>query len=441
MIEKIINCYDSHTHFWATGQVAEGLKLNHLKSADEIKNIEIKKNHYRSEWIVGFGWDQHTWQQFQKSEFPNKKILDETFGNTPVFFSRVDGHASWINSAAIAELKKAGYNFAQDPKGGLIQRNSSGEPTGILFNQAHINALTQLPDFSGAQHQSFFNTSQSIFNRAGFTHVRDLSMNLFFWQQLKQMEDNKSLTLALDSFITVEKLNDLDLVLNEIAIIKKEKSQQIRLHGVKIFIDGSLGSKTAYLSQNYLNSDSNGILIWSFTEIKELIKRSWLAGQQVAIHTIGDQAVHTAVMAAREVSAEGISGRLHLEHVQILKHETILMMKPLHVVCYLQPCHWLSDKSWLREVIPPELVNNLFQWELLRKNKIPFYFGSDSPIENPSLVNNRLAINESAKWGIPELNADWKFYHSHPDTQWMNGITEIENDKIKQVFFNGHALL
>lgn len=438
MKEKIINCYDSHTHFWATGQVAEGLKLNHLKNENEIRTLEIKKNHYRADWIVGFGWNQNNWPD---KKFPDKKILDEVFAHTPVFFSRVDGHASWINSQAILALKKLGYNFNADPDGGLIERDSFGNPTGLLFDQAHINALMLLPDFSAIQNQSFFKTAQTIFNQAGFTHIRDLSMNLNFWKILKKMEEDKILTVCIDAFVTVESLSDLNRVLAEIENIKKMSAGQIRLHGVKIFIDGSLGSKTAFLSQNYLLSGSHGILIWPFENIKELIKRSWLAGLQISIHTIGDQAAHTAVCAAREISAEGIVGRLHLEHVQILNHETILMMKPLHIVCHMQPCHWLSDHTWLKQTINDELVHNLFQWEMLRKNKIPTFFGSDSPIEEPSIFNNKKALIESANWGVPRLMADWKGYHSHPDSNWMKSFTEIENDKIVQVYFNDIALL
>lgn len=417
--------------------MAEGLKLNDLACAEDIRKIQIKKSYYRANWLVGFGWNQNNWPE---PRFPDKGMLDAAFPHTPVFFSRVDGHASWINSAAISELKKNGYDFSQDPPGGIIGRNGEGDPTGILIDQAHINALIKLPEFSDQQNQSFFAGAQSIFNRNGFTHVRDLSMTLNAWKILRKMEENKTLTVCLDSFITVENLNDLDRVLSEIEIIKSITSKQIRLHGVKIFADGSLGSKTAFLTRNYSNTLSNGLLMWSFEDIKELIRRAWLAGQQVAIHTIGDRAVHTAVAAAREISALGIAGRLHLEHVEILRPETILLMKPLHIVCHLQPCHWLSDHTWLKNTLPVELVKNLFPWEILRKNKIPFYFGSDSPIEQPSLFNNKLALEQSIKWGVPELNADWKSYHSHPDASWMSCHTEIEDDRIKQVFFNNEPL-
>ena len=438
MIEKIINCYDSHTHFWATGQVASGLKLNQLKNVEDVKTLEINEKHYRANWLTGFGWNQNNWPA---AGFPHKKILDEIFKQIPVFFSRVDGHASWINSPAIIELKKLGYDFGKDPKGGRIERDTTGEPSGTLFDQAHINALQRLPDFSQEQNQFFLETSQSIFNKAGFTHVRDMSMNLNLWQLLKKMEDRKNLSVCIDAFVTVESLNDLDRVLKEIELIKQNKSEQLRLHGTKIFIDGSLGSKTAYISQNYLGRENNGLLIWSHEEIKELIRRSWQLGLQVAIHTIGDQAVHTAVLAARELAAEGLLGRLHLEHVQLLRPETILMMKPLHITCYMQPCHWLSDSPWLKKTLSADLIKYLFQWELLRKNKIPFYFGSDSPIEVPSLFANKKALIESQKWGVPGISGDWKQYHSHPDSRWMNCFTEIEDDKIKQVYFNNRAIL
>lgn len=422
--------------------MAEGLKLHQLKSQEDVRSLSIQKNHYRAHWIVGFGWNQNTWPG---ATFPDKKILDQVFGTTPVFFSRVDGHASWLNTAALLELKNKGYNFNTDPKGGVIQRDTQGEPTGILFDQAHINALLMLPDFSTEQNKSFLETSQKIFNHAGFTHIRDMSMNLNLWQLLKKMEDEKKLNLCLEAFVTIESLNDLDRGLQEIEHIKKEVSEQMRLQGVKIFIDGSLGSKTAYLSQAYLLNqrltEAKGLLIWSQDEIKELLRRAWSAGQQVAIHTIGDEAVHTAVSAAREVSAEGLLGRLHLEHVQILRPDTIVMMKPLHVICHLQPCHWLSDRAWLKELLPAESVKNLFQWELLRKNKIPFYFGSDSPIESPSLFDNEKALIESVKWGISKLNTDWKVYQSHPDSKWFNSLTEIEDGKVKQVYFNKRALL
>lgn len=453
MHEIIRNCYDSHTHFWATGQVACGLRLHDLRSPEDVTRLKITPEHFRDRWLVGFGWDQHLWPL---AGFPDRAVLDRVFPDTPVFFSRVDGHASWLNSAGLAELARRGYDFSRDPEGGRISREADGSPAGILRDQAHIQALRLLPDFRESQHLSFLEKSQSIFNRAGFTHVRDLSMNPLFWRLLRQMESEDRLTVCLDAFVTAENLTELEPVLDDIRRLQRESCAQLRVHGVKIFIDGSLGSETAFLSEPYRSAGPDtaagggpddgkakgrGLLIWSAGEIQELLRAAWQAGQQVAVHCIGDAAVHAAVSAARQVSAAGVGGRLHLEHVQILRPETLQMMKPLHVTCHLQPCHWLSDRNWLREKLPERLLPWLFPWEALRKNKIPFDFGSDSPIEEPSLAATRRALELSAAWGVPRLNTDWKAGHSHPDPDWGPGHTELEDGEVRQVYFKNRALL
>ncbi|MFZ3230815.1 MAG: amidohydrolase family protein [Pseudobdellovibrio sp.] len=438
MFLKIQNAFDSHCHFLGTGQIAAGLSLRNLKSADEVKNLKIEAHHYQQQWLVGFGWDQNKWTD---SSFPIASQLDAYFPNTPVFFSRNDGHCSWINSAAITELKKMGYDFSKDPAGGKIQRDSKGNPTGVLFDQAHIQALIKLPYFSSDQQIQFIKIAQKIFNQGGFTHVRDLSMTTDLWKLLITMAKKKELTVCIEGFVTIENLNDLQRVLKDISWMRENSNSLLRIQGVKIFLDGSLGSKTAYISQNYLNTSENGILCWDLSKVKQVIVETWKNGLDLAVHTIGDEAVHQMVALARAVSAQGQLGRLHLEHVQIIRQETIQMMKPLHVTCHMQPCHWLSDHSWLSEVITADVLKNTFQWEALRKNKINIQFGSDSPIETPSLVRTLQALNESSKKGWPALVDDWKKYHSYPDKNWTSSFTEFTDEKIHQVYFQGEPLL
>ncbi|MBC7741963.1 MAG: amidohydrolase family protein [Bdellovibrionaceae bacterium] len=438
MIHTIRNCYDSHVHFLATGQVAAGLKLNSLKSEIDVRQLQLKPSFYRAEWLTGFGWDQNKWPV---KEFPHKKTLDEVFKTTPVFFSRVDGHTSWINSAAIEQFKKVGYNFSSDPIGGKILRDIDGQPSGVLLDQAHINALQLLPKFNDVQNILFIEQAQNIFNRAGFTHVRDLSMNLQTWNLLNKQTLNKRLTVCIDGFVTVENVHDLPSVLTEIKEMQNSPSPLLRIHGIKLFVDGSLGSKTAYLSEPYLNTNDVGLLSWTPNEIAIALKFIWLNKLEAAVHTIGDQAVHEVVQAARTVSAAGTLGRLHLEHVQLIRPETLILMKPLHISCHMQPCHWLSDQSWLPKVLSPRQLTNLFPWENLRKNKILFDFGSDSPIEAPGLLRTPEALQKSAKSGVPELKSNWQVYHQHPDLNWTNSRTEFDDQTIKQVYFNGEPLL
>ncbi len=422
MVEQISNCYDSHTHFLATGQIASGLQLHSLQSAEEVGALPLKPTFFRGDWLTGFGWDQNKWLA---KDFPKLETLDHFFPDRPVLFSRIDGHASWINTLAMKELQKKGLHVSK----------------GILIEQEHIKALSLLPDFTEIQIKQFLIESQKIFNRAGFTHVRDLSMDLKTWNSLVRLYEEKSLTVCLESFITTEGLSKLDGTLNLVKQMKNNTCPQLRMMGVKFFVDGSLGSKTAYLSENYLNSNDSGRLMWTRDELVEAFAQVWTAGHDIAVHCIGDECAHLVVRAAREVSAQGILGRLHLEHVEILRPETVQMMKPLHVTCYMQPCHWTSDHAWLPQVLSVSLQKNIFQWELLRKNKIPFFFGSDSPIEKPSIFENKKALLASAKSGVPALQGDWKIYHSHPDKKWTRSWTEFDQENISQVFFNEVPLL
>lgn len=438
MTKTINNCFDSHVHFWATGQVELGLKLNHLTDINELKHIKLKPQYFRDHWLVGFGWDDKKWVS---PVLPNIAWLDQLFPDFPVFLSRIDGHSSWINTKAIEELKKKGMNFDTHPVGGLIQRDQNQKLTGVLQDQAHIQALLLLPSFSEIQHKDFLTESQKIFNRGGFTHVRDLSLNQNQWQILTKMSDKRGLTICLEGFVTLEKLQDFEQALNQVNWMKQHPNPHLRILGVKAFVDGSLGSQTAFISQNYIQSDQKGLLIWNKIEIEILLRKAWTQNLEVALHTIGDESLHQIILAARQVASEGILGRLHLEHAQLMRPETVNLMKPLHITCHLQPCHWLSDSNWLNQVIPKPLQSYLFSWELLRKNKIPFYFGSDSPIEPSRLLLTEKALIESAQNGIPELGESWLKHHQHPDLKWLPSWTEFTADEVKQVYFNGEPIL
>ncbi|MBC7457062.1 MAG: amidohydrolase family protein [Bdellovibrionaceae bacterium] len=434
---EIKNCYDSHTHFVATGQTSLGLSLQDLKSPSDIKNKIIKPEYYQGHWINGFGWDQYLWSD---SALPTKEILDYIFPDTPVFLSRVDGHASWINSAAITELKKNNYDFSKDPVGGRIERDALGNPTGVLFDQAHIQALLKIPFFSDEQTISHIKESFRLFNQAGFTHIRDLSMNFHTAQILNSLQQKNEQTACIDAFITIENIDDLQRGLADFEKCKMLPNPFLRVHGLKFFVDGSLGSETAFISQPYVGTTNRGMMAWSFEDIRTAIHFCWSRKIEVAFHVIGDSSVEMVVKAAREVSASGVLGKLHLEHVQLLRPDVIHMMKPLHVHCHMQPCHWLSDKKWLKDKIG-DLTKYLFQWELLRKNKIPVSFGSDSPIEPTSLIRNLAALKDTELHGIPKLNADFNSFHAHPDGAWTSSKTIFDSEKIHEVHFNGQRIV
>jgi predicted amidohydrolase YtcJ len=439
-IYEIKNCYDSHTHFLATGETQQGLSLNFMRHQNDVSQIQIKPDFLRSDWLIGFGWDQNLWSD---SRLPNLKTLDLYFPDRPVFFSRVDGHSSWINSRAVQEFKKKGFDFNVDVVGGKIHRDENGF-TGILSDQAHIKALMMLPAFSEQQIQKFCLNSMNIFNQAGFTHVRDLSMNSQLWKTLCEIQEAGRMTVCLDSFVTSESVSDLERAYLDYLFCEKNKNPYLRIHGLKIFVDGSLGSKTAFLSEPYSETDSFGLISWTNSEIESAIQFCWSKKIAIAVHVIGDEAVHQVALAARSVSARGFEGKIHLEHVQILRPETLSLLKSLHVTIHMQPCHWLSDHLWLDQVVSKNILENQFQWQKIDKNKIPLYFGSDSPIEVTSLLNNKKAIELSPKcpkFKIPKLESDWKKHHSHPDQIWTKSKTVFNDSEILSVYFDGKQII
>lgn len=416
---NIPRLYDSHTHLLATGEFSSGLRLETLSNAADIVGISVEEKYFRGNFIIGFGWDDHNW-----SVKAHKKILDQHFGSQPVFFSKKDGHSSWLNSAALEAL-------------------GISSETGILSEIEHLSAWEKLPTFTEAQMRRHLQQACMTFNKAGFTHVRDMNGSSVLWNLLQKMEDQKDLTLAIESNFTFYKIEDLSSAIQEALSAKKSETALLRSKGVKFFFDGSLGSQTAFISKPYPGGTNQGKALWEIAQVEEILKQAWAQKLEVSVHVIGDEASHQIVQTARKVSAQGHVGRLNLEHVQVLRPETIQMMKPLHVHCHMQPCHWLSDRVWLADKLG-DLYKYAFPWEALRNAQIPLQFGCDSPIEPPSFFRNLQALEESpqltGQGRIKKFNGDIQVCHSHPDETFAPSLTTLENGEVIEVVFNGQKL-
>jgi predicted amidohydrolase YtcJ len=418
MLLKIPRLYDSHTHFLATGEFSTGLNLHSLQSAEDLNSISLENpQFYRGDWLVGFGWNEKSWPQP-----PNKKILDKMFPDRPVFLARMDGHRSWVNTLALQFLG--------------IQSED-----GILKEKQHLEAWERLPVFSRSQQKEHVRAACRVFNKAGYTHVRDMTCTDELWNVLVEMSDKDELTLAIEENYTTHTLHDFESVLERALYAKKAETPVLRMKGLKLFYDGSLGSETALLSQPYGDDENRGCgsRLWALSEVEEALKRTWDAGLEFSVHVIGDQAAHEIVEMARQLSARGSVGRLNLEHAQVLRPETIRSLKPLHVRCHMQPCHWLSDRVWLKEKLG-DLYKYAFPWEALRLAQVPMSFGCDSPVEVPSFIRNKQALEESPSAGIKALGGDWLEYWSHPDASYADSWTLVEGNEIKEVCFRGKKL-
>jgi predicted amidohydrolase YtcJ len=411
---QIQNLYDSHVHWLYTGQVNSSWKLRGLSPA-QILQVDAKDFMKRGNWIYGFGWDESQWSKDFKID---RHFLDQRWPDTPVFLSRADGHSSWLNTSALKIL-------------GIYH----DEHTGILKESDHIKALIQIPDFSLNQKYEHLKTAAQLFNQAGFSYIRDMTSSTEQWDLHKKLILEINPPLHVEHWFVSENLDDLEFRIQAALECQSSQNKLMKMRGIKLFIDGSLGSHTAFLSQDYQGHGGHGQMNWQESEIEQALQKVWSSGLEVAVHSLGDEATDRVVRIARKVYAQGIQGKLHLEHVEILRTETLQLMKPLHIRCHLQPCHWESDKNWLKEKLP-KLWKFSFPWSALEKNKIPFSFGSDSPIEKSDFFQNLNSLKNAEKEGILTIQQSPIKYHTYPFDDGPKFITNIENDEIVSVCTN-----
>ncbi len=414
-----------------TGQTRLGLSLSSFCRPEDFKNLKLNSFSYRGDWLYGFGWDENKFQNINL----HRTTLDQHYPDRPVFWVRADGHSSWLNTEA---LKRVGFMDANSEifksYKDYIPLGNDGLTTGVLKEAAHMFVYTKLPASEAAQTKDFLLEGLQVFREAGFTHLRDMTSSFEQLALARELEQSQQLQMHIEHNFVFENEMDLSKLVREVVKQKQMDTKFLKSRGIKFFYDGSLGSETALLSRPY-PSGKSGILGFSDQQVREIITESWKAGLDVSVHIIGDEAAHRIVHLAREVSAKGLLGRIHLEHVQVLRPETILMMKSLHVHCHLQPCHWLSDRAWLKEKLGT-LYEYSFPWEALRRAQIPFSFGSDSPIEPASLFSNLQALQLSSKSGIPSLKLqDLTSPHVYPHRDSFETETHFENESVKKIIF------
>lgn len=426
----IKNLYDSHVHLLMTGENLLQINLSQVQNESDLKKTLSHSSLHRKNWVIGYGWDEN---KFQAGFALNKEVLDQIYKDKYVFLVRTDGHSSCVNSKLLKLLE---YN-KNNPYQEFIEVSGLGEPTGILRETAHMKVYERLPISENAEIKNTVKTSLQYFLGQGFTYIRDMTTRMSQWEAELDLYENGEVHCFIEHNFVCENYGDIERALIDIGRAKKQENDRMKVRGIKIFYDGSLGSRTAALSTSYADEKTNsGTVLWEQEHVKELISRAWTQSFDVSVHTIGDRAVDEVVNVTKQVSASGLSGRLNLEHAQIVKPETLKSMKPLHVVCHMQPCHWLSDQIWLKDRLGP-LHAFAFPWESLSRAGIPVQFGSDSPIEKSSLARNLEALKASKKSGIKGLSADPLSLHCYQYADQLSSESHFDSEyNVKKVIFN-----
>jgi predicted amidohydrolase YtcJ len=362
---------DAHGHVMDLGAFATTLNLVGTSS---IADLQQRLRDYAAAnpdaaWIEGFGWNQELWTE---KRFPTAADLDAVVADRPVVLQRVDGHAVVANSAAI---KAAGVTAdTKAPPGGEIHDGLFVDAAAGLISKA-------VPEPTDAQRDSALQKAQDALLGFGVTGVGSMSTSLADWETFRRAGQGGRLKVRLMTYLGG--LEPLTAVPHPTEWMYGDR---LRAVGVKLFADGALGSRGAWLKQPYADKpDTRGLQFHSDTEYLALADAAAAAGFQVATHAIGD-AANAQVIATYEQLAKKYPGdrRWRIEHFQIVDPADIPRLKPAGIIASMQPTHQTSDRLMAEERLGTERLKGAYAWQTVEKLGIPLAFGTDFPVESPN---------------------------------------------------------
>jgi predicted amidohydrolase YtcJ len=354
---------DGHTHLalWALNrrrvQLAGARTL--CAAVDRVAAAVPFQN-----WVIGQGWDANRWEQA-----PDRHHLDRV-QSVPVYLDSLDVHAAWLNTAA---LRIAGIDRnTPDPFGGRIVRDGSGDPTGVLLERAVELVTPFLPQPSEGLLDLALQDAQTEAHRLGLTGIHDVE-SMATLDAFRRMETADTLRLRVLFHPPVAALPDL--VTRRIR--SGQGSEWLTIGGVKMFLDGSLGSRTAWMLQPYRGSRERGMPITNEAEARIAMTTAADAGIASTVHAIGDAAVRRALDLMEGLPAASVPHRI--EHFQCVDPADLGRAARAGLVVSMQPAHLLTDIP-LIERHWGSRGQGAYAFKSLRRLGTQLVFGSDVPV-------------------------------------------------------------
>ena len=392
---------DGHAHFMGLGFNLLKVDVRGIKSADATakKVASYVKANPKLEWILGRGWNQVLWP---KQQFPTAKDLDEYVTDKPVVLKRVDGHAVWLNSKAMA---LAGINkHSVSPDGGEIVKDENGEPTGVLIDNAEELIWQKVPQESAQKWELAFDKVNDHLLSLGITSVHDAGVGYRGYQFF-----NKKLADGDFKVRVYGMLSGADDKLPEMLEqgFVNDSSDLLSIRSVKIYGDGALGSRGAALLVPYDDDKENtGLLVTKPEKLRVLFDQIFSHNFQINIHAIGDRANKIALDEfefAYKNTPQAKQLRNRIEHAQVVHLDDIPRFKELAVLPSMQPTHATSDKNMAEARIGKERLKGAYAWQTFLRQGSKVVLGSDFPVElaNP-FYGLHAAVTRQDRDNLPE---------------------------------------
>ncbi len=368
---------DAHGHVMGLGFGALTLDLSGTNSLAEAQAaIKAYAEQYPGrQWILGRGWNQEKWGL---GRFPTAAELDAVVPDRPVWLDRVDGHAGWANSAAMEAAEFSSKSKA--PAGGEIIR-IGGKPSGIFIDKASQLIATAIPEPRPVDRDLALAKAQEILLANGVTTIADMGTTMQDWQSFRRAGDKGQLNIRIISYAA-----EID---NMIAIGGPGPSpwlykDRLKLAGVKLYLDGALGSRGAWLKQPYADKpDTEGLALLTPAQLKNKMSRAAMDGFQVAVHAIGDRANDEILTAIEEMQSTFAGDRRwRVEHAQIVDPADITRFAKTGAIASMQPVHQTSDRLMAEVRLGPNRLGGAYAWRSIIASGGKLAFGTDVPVES-----------------------------------------------------------
>jgi predicted amidohydrolase YtcJ len=400
---------DAHGHILGLG--ANLLEVDLRGSASEQEAAQrvltfvskYKAKNDDENWIIGRGWNQVLWPS---KEFPSKASLDKLLPDTPIWLSRVDGHAGWGNSKALA---LAGIDAnTLSPSGGEIIKDANGQPTGVLIDNAEYLVTRMIPKPSTAQKLEELEAATQHLLSLGITSAHDAGIGEAVRELYIKKAEQKELGVRIYAMLAATDPNIQGMLAKG---HYADEQGFLSIRSVKAYGDGALGSRGAALLAPYSDdADNVGLLVTAEEVLPQLFNKVIGANFQLNFHAIGDRANRLALQqfAATFKNYPENQNRHRIEHAQVVAVEDIPLFKEYGIIPSMQPTHATSDMNMAEDRIGKERLKGAYAWQTFIQQGSRIAFGSDFPVElaNPfhglhAAITRQNAMQEPQSGWVP----------------------------------------
>jgi predicted amidohydrolase YtcJ len=367
---------DAHIHITEWAVARQEVDLAPARSPQDAAQLIARQGRPRaSGWLLGRGWNPHHWD----GEYPHRTVLDAVVPDRPAAFQSHDMHGLWVNSRA---LERVGIDATTpDPPGGRIVRDARGNPSGTLLENAALLVMRGIPAPTDAEVSAAVLEAQRQLHQFGITAIHSLpGFHLIEPQPLRIlqiMQERDQLRLRVLQHLALDQLE----AARALGLRSGWGDEWLRLGGIKMFLDGALGSRTAWLRTPYVNSSDCGVRVLPESEFRLAVQHAAHAGLSSTVHAIGDAAVTLALDVLTDDAAQAGTLPNRIEHVQCCPPDRFDKVARAGIICSMQPCHLITDWCAADRHWGPERARNTYAFASLAQRRAILAFGSDAPVE------------------------------------------------------------